>query len=387
MLSSSRPTGSARATRSRALIDGLAAVLRGEDVAWRALAATPGEVLQACIDEDLTCLVHRRLCSLRGDWPISLRDELARRSSADAATELLRRREIVAALETLASEDIRPILLKGTALAYVLYDEPHMRPRCDTDLLVRREDVDRVRLAMSKLSYIAPTYCDGELLFCQFALEKTDDFGVDHAFDFHWKISTQPIFVNVMAYHEVADCARPVPALGPHARSAGPVHALLLACIHPVMHHRNVQRLIWIYDLHLLASRLSESELGRFLELAVETGVASICARQLIVARARFGTPIPDDAIARLAACRNVEPSSAYLRPARRWRHEMVSSIRGLQRWTDRLRLLREVLLPSRDYMMRAYRLPPVAVNSILLPILYAHRLVRGGFRIVTGQK
>ena len=43
-------------------------------------------------------------------------------------------------------------------------------------------------------------------------------------------------------------------------RGLSPVHALLVACIHRVAHHRGTERLIWLLDIHLLASRLEERE-------------------------------------------------------------------------------------------------------------------------------
>src|SRR5678815_1905510 len=155
--------------------------------------------------------------------------------------------ELISVLDALAAEGIHPLLLKGTALAYSLYDSPASRPRMDTDLLIRRSDVELVRRVMARCGYIAPPYCDGDLLFCQFPLRRSDDFGLTHTFDFHWKISTQPIFADVLAFDEIADRAVPLPSLGTHARTASPRHALLLACIHPVMHHRNVESLIWSY--------------------------------------------------------------------------------------------------------------------------------------------
>jgi hypothetical protein len=79
------------------------------------------------------------------------------------------------------------------------------------------------------------------------------------------------------------------------------------------------------------------------------------------------------------------EPSAVYLQPARRWRHEMASNIRGLPRWTARFRLLREVLFPSARYMARAYRLSRPGL--VLLPALYVHRCAYGAWKILVGRK
>lgn len=364
----------------------LAAVLAGRANAWHALDITPDEFLRGCDDQRLTGLMHERL---RGDagWPSEVREVLAAKARERAATELLRQREAAAVLAALAAEGVDPIVLKGTALAYSVYPSPASRPRVDTDVLIRLGDVPLVRRAMARIGYIAPLHCDGDLLFCQFPLKRTDEFGLVHTFDVHWRISTQSVFAEVMTFDEIAAAARALPALGPHARTAGPVHSLLLACVHPVMHHRNVESLLWLYDVHLLASRLSAPEYEAFAALAIARRVSAICAYQLDRARHLLGTPVPEPAMRRLAMSRGAEASAAYLRPDRFWGDELIANIRGLPRWSDRLRLLREVTLPAPAYMLEAYGLTPSRRGTALLPLLYFHRLSSGCLKVLAGRK
>jgi Uncharacterised nucleotidyltransferase len=365
-----------------------AALLAGEATPWTAFQMTPGAFLRACEDEGLTGLVHQRLITHRDDgWPTEVRETLTRAARARTATELLFQRQLITVLDDLAAENIYPVVLKGTALAHSLYESPAARPRADTDLLIRWNQVDRVRRVLGRNGYAAPTQCDGELLFCQFSLKKTDEFGLIHALDVHWKISTQSVFADVLRFDEIAALATPLPALGGQARMAGPVHALILACIHPVMHHRNAESLIWTYDIHLLASRLSDREFAAFVELAVAQQVSAICAHQLARARRWLGTRVPDAAMARLAAGGDHEPSAAYLQPGRHWGDEMLANLRGLPRWSDRLRLLREVTLPGPTYMLQAYGVASSSLGSALLPFLYCHRLVLGCWKVLAGRK
>jgi hypothetical protein len=153
------------------------------------------------------------------------------------------------------------------------------------------------------------------------------------------------------------------------------------------MHHRNVESLIWIYDVHLLASRLSSTEFEGFAELAVAKRVSAICACQLSAARRWFGTAVPESVMTNLGDARAQEPSAAYLRPHRRWGDELISSMKALPRWRDRLRLLREVTLPDPAYMLNAYRLAPSRPGVALLPVLYLHRLASGGWKVIRGRK
>jgi hypothetical protein len=371
------------------LADGLAAVLRGECVSWSSLGVEPAELLAACAEEDLTGIVQHQVASWPTvDWPPDICAELTREARAGAVREVLRRREVVAVLDALAALGVHPILLKGTPLAYTVYENASLRGRSDTDLLVPRAQTDAVRRIMAGLGYTATNYSDGDLLFRQFEFAREDAFGVGHAFDFHWKISTESAFADLLGYDELAGEAIRVPALGPHARAAGAVHALLLACVHPVMHHRNVERLIWLYDIHLLASRLASLEFDGFAQLATRKGVAAICAHQLACARSRLGASVPEQVMAVLTAPgRAPERSASYLELGRRWSEELLSNVRGLPRWADRLRLLREVAFPTPGYMLRAYRLDGVAAAGALLPALYVHRGVRGLWKVLRNRK
>ena len=377
------------AITSPLLRDSLAAVLRGEHVAWNALGLAPDDLLEACIAQDLTALLHQRLSqhSECTDWPRGLRDAVAQHAHAEAAREMLRRNEIVSALDSLAAAGVQPILLKGTPLAYSAYEVPSARPRGDTDLLVLREQVEAARCAMTAIGYSPTLCCDGELVFCQFEMSKSDRFGVNHAFDFHWKISTQSLFADLLSYDELAADALPVPALGTHARAAGLLHALLLACVHPVMHHRCVPRVLWIHDIHLLASQLSAVEFDRFVDLAIAKNVTAIVRHELALSRSLWGTSIPDSAAARLRASEMPERSATYLLPDRRWHHELVSNIRCLPAWPGRFRLLREVLFPGPAYMLRSYGLTTGAYRAALLPALYLHRIVHGAVQVLLGRK
>ena len=366
---------------------GLAALLRGERIKWSAFGLTADDFLAACALHDLTSLVNQRVSgwAREAGWPAALCTELARQARLRTALELVRRRETVSVLERFAFADVLPILIKGTPLAYTIYERPESRPRCDTDVVVARREVDAARAVLASLGYTEPNACHGELLG-QVRFERRDRLGVEHAFDLHWRISSQSVFADVLTHEELAAHAVPVPALGPHARACGTLHALLIACLHPVMHHRNAESLVWIYDVHLLATSLS-AELDKFGDLATGKGVAAICAHQLSTARVKFGTAVPGRLVARLAAVGDRETSVAYLRPGRRWHHEFVSNLRGLLGWKDRLRLVREVLLPRPHYMLAASGVSTGRIGLMLVPALYVRRIVYGIWKVLIGRK
>ena len=362
------------------------ALLAGADVRWTALGMSTAEFLDACARHDVHALMHARRINLRDEdgWPDDVCAELARIVRAETAREMVRCAEVAGAIGALAEAGVRPIVLKGTALAYTVYDTPIARPRLDTDLLIDAADQHAARRALEGRGYAAPPYCDQ--LFSQFQMEKRDEFGLRHVIDVHWKISTQPVFADVLSYDEMRSRAVPVPALGPAAVAPSVVDALLLACIHPVMHHQNAKRLLWTYDTHVLASGLTPDDFQEFVGRATQTHVAAVCAHELRMAQTLFGTRVPADAMRQLSAALD-EPSAGYLASHRRWHHELASSVRALPRIGDRIKLLRDVLLPSPSYMLGAYGLRGKPLGPWLLPALYVHRNMRGAWKILTGKK
>lgn len=364
----------------------LSSILAGADVQWPSLRMTPREFLDSCASHEVSALVHARTrdCSSDREWPAEVIDALAGFARAETAREMVRCADITGAIDALARAGVRSMVFKGTALAYTVYEAPVERPRLDTDVLIDDGDRDVARRVLEGLGYTAPPYCED--LLSQFQMERTDRFGLRHVIDVHWKISTQRMFADVLSYREMLRRAIPVPALGTAALAPSYVDALLLSCIHPAMHHQNAERILWIYDTHLLAMRAGPADLIEWVRRAREQRVAAVCAYHLGLARAMFGTRVPDGVMAGLAAAAD-EPSAEYLASQRRWHHELASSIRALPRVGDRLTLVRHVLLPSPGYMLAAYGLRDKPLAPWLLPALYVHRGVRGAWKILAGKK
>jgi hypothetical protein len=365
----------------------LAAVLAGGSLDWQDLGITAGELLAACNAEEVGPLVYYRLREqgVAHQWPNHIVRTLADCARDAAAEELLRGAQTREVADALARAGIRALLIKGTPLAYSVYPMPALRPRSDTDLLIAADDVEAARAVFASLGFTPTTSCDR--LFSQFEVRNCDRLGLTHAFDVHWKISTQAVFADALTYEELRARAVPLPALGPAAMTLSPTDALFLACMHPVMHHHNEERLLWIYDIHLIAGRLTARELDEYARIARTRKMAAVCARGLRLAQTTFNTPLPPGFIAGLKIPDAAEPSAEYLASERRWHDETIASLRALPRFGDRMRMMRDVLLPSRAYMLAAYGLYGKPLASWLLPALYVHRNVRGAWKIFAGKK
>jgi hypothetical protein len=192
--------------------------------------------------------------------------------------------------------------------------------------------------------------------------------------DVHWKISNPEVFAGTLSYEELMTRAVPLPHPWP-ARAPSNVDALLIACMHRVAHHATVERLIWAYDVHLIAASLRAEDWRMFVEIACARGVAAVCRAGLAQAVTWFHSPVPADMLSdrRWPKEADAEPTAAYLH-GRTQLQVLTDNLRGLPTWSARGRLVREHLFPPADYIRRVY----APDSAAPLALLYAWRVLRG---------
>ncbi len=267
--------------------------------------------------------------------------------------------------------------MKGTPLAYTHYARPWLRPRSDVDLLVAACHVGRAKSLLIEMGYQSPTELPGDTLTNELTFVRSHEGTRD--IDLHWKTCYRPSFSNVISFDTLMESSIPIESLYPSARSPKPLHSLLIACMHRV-HHQNSDKLLWLYDIHLIAERLSEAEAEEFVEIAKRKKVWTICARSVEISASRFLSSIPDPLRAELKSSKSdviPEPSASYLNSGP-W-HTRVTDVRTLPSWRERVHALQEMAFPRRAYVRDLYREHPVTP----LPLLYLDRLARGAVRML----
>jgi hypothetical protein len=219
----------------------------------------------------------------------------------------------------------------------------------------------------------------GALVSHQIAFERTDAHGVRHILDLHWKIVNPQMLADALTFEDLWSGAGAAPALGAAARVPGTVQSLAIACVHRLAHHQSHERLLWLYDLKLLTMALDAQGWAVLRELAVRRQIAGICLDGLRAARAHLAAPLPADVEAALAAAAPAEPSHVYLEGAVSRGDVLLSDLRTLRTWGERIRLVREHAFPPAAFMRQHYR----TRTRLLLPALYVHRLFAGASRWV----
>ncbi len=299
-----------------------------------------------------------------------LRTALASEARRAAVYEILNRAELMRVLPRLISAGRRFLLFKGAPLSHTLYPNPAQRTRCDTDVLVPLDEYPDFVETLHELGYREQTSISGEIVSHQKSFVYMDSSATTHVFDVHWKISNRPGLADRIGFEELWKNSRDVPVLGAGLRAPDDVHALLLACVHLAGHHPGEERLIWLYDIHLLTRSLSAAEKSRFTDLCRDKDVVRYCLPVLALARRYFPSPaltrlIPALGGAEARCITGVRPSRLKM---------LAEDLRALPDWSTRLHLLKEHAIPNADYMQKRFGVR----SRYLLSYYYAKRIASG---------
>lgn len=355
----------------------LAAILRGEDGGWAALAHESDDaVWRRALAEGVLPIVADAAVSSTA-CPATLRERLAAARRQALAADLVREHELRRVVAALSAAGLRTLIMKGADLAYSVYPSPDLRQRTDTDLLVAPDDREAASQVLHTLGYEAVGQSGGPLLMYQQPFRLIRDEAVAHVIDLHWRAFNPHRFGNALTFAELDSQAEPRPRLGHGARGLGGPHALALACVHRVAHHYNDDRLIWLYDVRLIAGRMTGADWDTLTALARARGIEAACARPLEAARAWVAAPVPADRLAALCAAGEDVDDAAFYDPRAAHVRRVLSDVRHVKGWGSRVQFARDHLFPPATYMRTVYA--PASVAPLW--VLYLRRIARGARR------
>jgi len=364
------------------LADWACAVLTGAPTLPPRPAVTPAEWLRYLEFHGISGLMTARLGDRadRGSIDAETLAALRRVAARSVVRELVLKDELGRVLSAAHDRGLVPLLLKGTALAYSVYPEPALRARNDVDLLIgpaRRTDLGAL---LEAHGYVADLIAGGHWATSELGFTKVLTGDVVSRIDLHWRINNSPLFWHPdLDYDRLARDAQSLPALHPHARAPREVVLLLHACLHRAGHLRApirvngvaygaVNRLIWLYDIHVLSARLGQAGWREFVKAAGALGIRHVCEAALTASSTRFRTPVPGDVLAAFGQA-GPERTSRHL-DASAWRLKWSEfrAVPASARWP----WLREHLFPNAAYMRARFADRPNAP----LAWLYLRRLL-----------
>jgi putative nucleotidyltransferase-like protein len=282
-------------------------------------------------------------------------------------------------LERLPADGISALLLKGSAIAYDLYDSPAIRERGDTDLLVAKGSREAARKVLADCEFARSLEGQDlpDTLRSQEVWTLTSDDGTSHSIDLHWQPLNAPALDRQLSFGEMTRSARALPRLSEAAKAPSRTVMLLHACLHRGLHecapyfvggetYYGGNRLIWLYDLVLLGRAMTDADWRDFCQMAVDKRVADICVEGLSAAESRLGRFCPPFVHEELGSAK----SGFYFRSGQFGRAlRDMFAVPGVQpKW----QYLWARSVPTREFMRAKY--PEMASRS--LPALYMRRVL-----------
>jgi hypothetical protein len=305
---------------------------------------------------------------------------LARRDAGatrvDALIDQLSTSELRRVLDHLDAAGLRPLVFKGAALAHTYYRQSWMRPRLDTDILIAPDTRARAAAILCEQGYREAAVTSGSLVSYQAMFVRSAEVEVEHVIDLHWQLANPQMVAGAWSHAELIARADRVPFPGGGSMPVpSPVDSLLIACLHRAAHHADADDLIWLYDIHLIASRLDARQWDAFVEAAIDRAVAAIGVRGLRLASTHFHTPVPDTVMRQLSTATD-EPSAIFLRRDLRPVDRLAADLATLGP-RQRARLLREHLFPPVSFVRAKYGVQ----SRVVLPAMYAYRIAAGAMK------
>ena len=132
---------------------GMVEELRHQLSSWQPDSRAWEQLVRAAEEHGLSPLVHKHLTALGATLPDVPRRQLQALVLRHRRAATIRREAIAEVLRAFHNERIEVLLVKGIALAELVYSEPGLRPMRDVDLLVSAADASRAEAILFDLGY------------------------------------------------------------------------------------------------------------------------------------------------------------------------------------------------------------------------------------------
>lgn len=314
----------------------------------------------------------------RGLLSPALEDEWRLAYFTNARRNLLHFHELARVLRELDACGIPAIVLKGAALAEAVYGNPAVRPMCDADVLVRREDVPLALRLLAERGYDAPhgEARAGDTLAYENEVLLRKPGTEDIVLEIHWSLFDSPYYQRNLALGWFWETAAPLRIADVTTRMLGPEAQVLHLCGHLLLHHGSAApRLLWLHDIaEVLVAHRDTLDWESLLRQAQAYDLTLPVRQLLLRVMGEWHIPIPETTLARLRA---LEPSPQEARvfadltaPHRPVIRRFWADLASMPDWKTRLAYAWHSMFPATAYMQQRYAIP----HPWLTPLYYPYR-------------
>lgn len=335
------------------------------------------EIVEA---EGLTPLVYQ-IVHDRHILPLSIESRWQKFYYQNACRNTLLLQELAEVLHQLAAAGIEVIVLKGAALAEMIYDNVAARPMSDLDLLIHPEDLLLTRQVLANLGY-APAGIDMQVGF-------TEEFRNEEIFyqqglldiyiDLHWRLISPVYYQRTFGTDWFWETSFSVKINQAPALILACEAQVLYLCAHLMLHHGG-KSLLWLHDIAAVINFYQQKvDWKLVLRKAKEYNLVLSLQKTLVRVADDWNVSIPGEVLTEL---RSWEPSPNEVRTYI-WQHQTMAlrlfdDVAGAKDWGQRFHIVWNTLFPTREYMQYRYNIP----HPLLLPFYYPYRWLRGFRRV-----
>lgn len=320
-------------------------------------------------------LLYDALCEQK-DAPPKILDALRAAHDSTLRYNMYLFVELRRALRRLQEQGVPVIVLKGAALAQVVYGNPALRPMRDLDLLVPQESFVRVKDTLLALGYTLPrveTQSGAALAFeSEMMFSKATPLLCQ--VEVHWNLIDSPFYQKNLTTDWFWETSLPFAIDNVSAQMLGPEAQILHLCAHLLLHHGGSD-LLWHNDV-VQVIRFYDSRIGwdELLTRGEALGLGLALRTILRAVVDEWGAPIPIHIVGKLSEL-SVSPTEARLvraltTPGRSPAKRLWSDLMSLPGWQQRLSFALINLFPSPEYMRQRYGIE----NPVLVALSYPYR-------------
>jgi hypothetical protein len=330
-------------------------------------------------------LLHQALADLDGTVPSAEMSALQRSYQTNLHKALFLSRELIRIVDQLSALGIGVMPYKGLALAELAYGDIALRQAGDIDLLIRAQDLPRIRDAVHELGYTPHLNLSAaeERAYLKSGYERVfDGAGGPNLLEVQWAI--QPRFYVIdFDMDGIFRRAATVTVAGRAMKTASPEDLLLILSAHAAKHVWG--RLVWLCDIARIMS-LPTQNWSWIESQASELGIVRIVCVSMLLANRMLSAAIPPGAQAMLGKDPATQPLvdqvQSHIVNEAAFNVESLDYFRLMMRLrerpADRRRFLRRLVFTPGPSEWQAVRLPPP-----LFPLYRLVRLARLAARLV----
>ncbi len=254
--------------------------------------------------------------------------------------------------DKLSEQNIPFLVFKGFAFTHLLYQNSHLRPYSDIDIIIDKHDYEEVKLILLQLNYQLYPSRQGE--FVSFQNSFYDNSSPQTVIDLHWKINNRIEFHKHFDFTELLSDAQTLRFDNSTFKTLSNSDTFILGCFHYQAHRPHDRKHIWLYDLALLWNTMDISIQKQCLAKANHTKQSAIVLNTLnllaLTFKNCFDLDLEEEVYKR-------EPTEFYLHKRNRKLSDIKTRLKSIKGLNNKIRFLSEYIFQNSDYVKQRFSL------------------------------